>query len=293
MDERDFELLSALDQTKNITHAADLLYVTQSSLSKRIHAIEQELDITILLRSRKGIHFTPEGELVLKYARDAASQLSQLRKALDANRSYVCGTLNAGVSINYSQYRLPEVLTAYRNAFPHVNTHIITDQSRKLYLQVLEGSLDVAILRGEYPWKGNKILIGREKICTIVSSVYADKELNAIPYIGRKTDSVFERELAQWLHENSIQTEQENGIYVDNITTCVEMVNRGLGWAVVPEICLTNFQGIVKPLIFANGEPFVRSTYLMYSENAESLPQVNAFINIVKSLKKEDSYGII
>ena len=50
MDERDFELLTALDKTKNITHAADLLYVTQSSLSKRINAIEQELDIKLLIR---------------------------------------------------------------------------------------------------------------------------------------------------------------------------------------------------------------------------------------------------
>ena len=65
MDERDFELLTALDKTKNITHAADLLYVTQSSLSKRINAIEQELDIKLLIRSRQGIHFTPEGEIVL------------------------------------------------------------------------------------------------------------------------------------------------------------------------------------------------------------------------------------
>ena len=43
MDERDFELLDILEKTKNITHAADLLYVTQSSLSKRITAIENEL----------------------------------------------------------------------------------------------------------------------------------------------------------------------------------------------------------------------------------------------------------
>jgi len=36
MDERDFELLKTLGKTKNITRAADLLYATQSSLSKRI-----------------------------------------------------------------------------------------------------------------------------------------------------------------------------------------------------------------------------------------------------------------
>ncbi len=52
MNERDFELLSALNQTKNITRAADLLYITQSALSKRINALEEELDNT-------DVSFTP------------------------------------------------------------------------------------------------------------------------------------------------------------------------------------------------------------------------------------------
>ena len=43
MDERDFELLDILEKTKNITHAADLLYVTQSSLSKRIRSEERRV----------------------------------------------------------------------------------------------------------------------------------------------------------------------------------------------------------------------------------------------------------
>ena len=34
MDEKDYELLHALDETRNITHAADKLYMTQSALSK-------------------------------------------------------------------------------------------------------------------------------------------------------------------------------------------------------------------------------------------------------------------
>ena len=57
MDERDFELLDILEKTKNITHAADLLYVTQSSLSKRITAIENELGVTLLILSL--IHILP------------------------------------------------------------------------------------------------------------------------------------------------------------------------------------------------------------------------------------------
>ncbi|VTS14256.1 LysR family transcriptional regulator [Streptococcus pseudoporcinus] len=68
MDERDLELLVTLDETHNITHAADRLYVTQSALSKRINTLEQELNTQIMIRSRQGIRFTAQGETVLKHA---------------------------------------------------------------------------------------------------------------------------------------------------------------------------------------------------------------------------------
>ena len=111
MDEKDFELLEVLDETRNITHAADKLYMTQSALSKRIKSMEQELGVEILLRSRQGIRFTPAGEKVLEHSRAALKQMEQLRRGLDAMQGEVCGTLKAGVSVNFSYYRLPEVLT--------------------------------------------------------------------------------------------------------------------------------------------------------------------------------------
>ena len=77
----------------------------------------------------------------------------------------------------------------------------------------------------------------------------------------------------------------EEGIYVDNINTCVEMVNQGLGWAIVPEICLKNFKGQIKPLVFKNGEAFTRSTYLLYSNSVSKLPQVREFIKIIQNRK--------
>ncbi len=281
MDERDFQLLMTLKETGNITHAANKLYITQSSLSKRIHAIEKELDTCILLRSRQGVHFTPEGEIVLKRASEASCILDIMRNDLIASKGYICGTLNAGISINYALYRLPALLATYHKQYPHVTMHISSDQSRSLYLQVTSGKIDVAIIRGEYEWSGEKILLARENVCAIRSKKDENRSLRTLPFIGRKTDIQFERELATWMREKSIQP-KNNGVFVDNISTCVEMVQRGLGWSIVPEICLDHFDGIIQPLIFDNGEPFVRSTYIMYNSNAMELPQVKAFIDLIK-----------
>ena len=284
MDERDFKLIEILAKTRNITKTAALLYTSQSSLSKRIAAIEQELGVPILLRSRQGIQLTPDGEEVLTHTTEAAKQLGLMRDAIDAGKGYVSGTLRAGVSMSYALYRLPDVLTVFFAQYPHVNTHIVTGYSKELHTHILNNTLDVAVIRGEFPWKGNKLLISREKVFAIRHPKDANKPYSEIPFIGRKqTSSAFDSELVQWLCENHIQIERHQ-ISVDNINTCVEMVSRGIGWTIVPEICLENFEGISAPLSFADGEPFVRSTYLMYTESTASLPQVSAFIETVRDL---------
>ena len=53
MDEQDIELLKTLIDTQNITKTAKKLYTTQSSLTKRIQKIEQDLGCQLFIRSRK------------------------------------------------------------------------------------------------------------------------------------------------------------------------------------------------------------------------------------------------
>lgn len=284
MTERDFEILEMLNKTKNITHAADLLYINQSALSKRIVAIEQELGVTLMVRSRQGIHFTAEGEKVLYYTQEAKKQLELMKIDLKENNTVISGTLRAGISINYSQYNLPQILSEYKKKFPKVITHITTEYSRNIFLKIMNGEIDVAVVRGEFPWNENKILLEKENICLIYHNQDIGKNLSDFQYIGRKTDITFEREMAQWLRENDLKVQKE-GIYVDNINTCVEMVNQGLGWAIVPEICLKNFEGQIKPLVFKNGEAFTRSTYLLHSNSVSKLSQVREFIKIIQNRK--------
>ncbi len=281
MDEKDFELLQALADCKNITKAAEKLYITQSALSKRIQALEEELGARLLLRSRQGVRFTPEGETVLEYTRQAAEALNRMRARLDEQRQEVCGSLKAGVSINYALYRLPEMLAEYHKRYPKVRLKVSTGESRELYRKMLEGTLDAAILRGEYSWDGLRIELSRERVCLICSEAQKDRPLSEYPMIGRKTDAVLESQTLRWLNEQGLSG-RAPGISVDSITTCVEMVRRGLGWSIVPEIALKGFEGRVTPCVFGDGTPFERKTALLCREESMALPQVRAFAELLQ-----------
>ena len=204
-DEKDFELLQALADSRNITKAADKLYITQSALSKRIRAIERELGgRAAALPSGYSVH--PSGEAVLAHSRAAAREMDQMRRNLDALQGVICA---------------------------------------------------------------------RE---------FEKKPLNEYLYISRKTDPTLEAMTLRWMNENRLGG-QNAGFCVDSITACVEMVKRGLGWGIVPEIGLKGFDGCVRPCIFENGEPFVRKTYLMCQKEALALPQVNAFVELLKKYR--------
>lgn len=286
MDEQDFQLLCILDETKNITRAADRLYITQSSVSKRVRQIERELDATIMLRSRQGIHFTPEGEVVLRHIREAARELETMRQEIGLSRGAVAGTLKAGISINYSMYRLPEQLLKFHEEYPQVNAQVITSNSHDVYKLLLNGSIDVAILRGEFEWNGEKALLERESLCAITSRKDENIPLEGLPQLVRRTDTAMERDIARWMREQGIPAAR-NQIIVNSTATCVEMARRGLGWGIVPEICLGTFDGSIRPLYFANGEPLLRSTYIMYPEQSLELPQAKAFIQLIRETERK------
>lgn len=66
MKEEDFRAILALHKHQNLTKAANELYIGQPALSKQLHRIEQELDVSIAERNNRGVKFTQEGEYLVK-----------------------------------------------------------------------------------------------------------------------------------------------------------------------------------------------------------------------------------
>lgn len=287
LDEKDFSLLHMLKECGNITHAADRLYLTQSALSKRIKAIERELGCEIVIRTRKGVRFTPEGELALERTAQARRELELLRRELGASQGEICGSLSAGFSINYSIVHLPELIAEYHRRYPRVQLDIVTGQSRTLHASLQTGQLDVAVLRGELPWDGMQYLLAQERICAVCTAELADRPLSELTYINHTTDIAHTALMTRWLHENNLGNDA-NRINVTDLMTCQDLVRRGIGWALLPEIVLGGFDGCIRPCTFANGEPFIRRMYVDCQKESESLPQVRALIELIKEQYRAD-----
>ena len=111
MDEQDIELLKTLIDTQNITKTAKKLYTTQSSLTKRIQKMEQDLGCQLFIRSRKGILPTPAAEGIFPEIEKISQSMEHIRAYALSLQGEICGSLKIGVSVNIARYKLPAVFS--------------------------------------------------------------------------------------------------------------------------------------------------------------------------------------
>lgn len=280
MDEKDCELIEMLWETRNITKAAERLFTTQSALTKRIQKLEEELGCALFIRSRKGVLFTPVAERILPYVRQVSDSMDRIRSQVAIYRKEVAGTLKLGVSINFARYRLADVLKGFMDKYPNVDIHVSTMQSTNLYQSLVKNEISIAIVRGSFKWNEGMVTLSEEPVCLVTAREHAGEPLNSYPYIGRHTDAGFYDKIQLWRAENGCQESRTN-LWVDDIGSCLEMVSRGIGWSILPEICLKQFDGQITPLYFKDGTPFTRSSHILYKHDYFELPQVKKFIQEV------------
>ncbi len=280
MNEQDYHFLLNLYETKNITKMAQQQFLTQPAMTKRIRRIEEELGCQLVLRSKRGVTFTAVGEEVIRYCRGMMHMTEQLKNSINTYQGIVGGSLNLGCSLNYCRYRLSDALHTYQELYPLVEIGIRTGRSRALYRMLQEGEISIAIIRGNYTWEEGSMLLYSEPICLVRSIENADRPLSDYPFIGHHTDADEEKRMELWAQENGLSL-QHTKLWIDDITSCREMARAGLGWTILPSICLDNFQGIATPLYFKDGTPLRRNTYVFYRDSQYKLQQVHLFLDIL------------
>lgn len=290
MNEQDYQFLIDLHETQNITKMAQRQFLTQPAMTKRIKRIEEELGCELMLRTKRGVTFTSVGESVIRYCREMQHMNQQMRDSINLYQGVVGGSLSIGSSLNYCRYRLPSALRLYQEQYPLVDVSINTGHSKALYTSLMEGKISVAIIRGNYNWDDGCQVLSTEPVCFVCNEENKDKPLSDYPYIAHHTDLDEERRMEQWAGENGINI-RDTRLWIDDITSCREMAAAGLGWSILPSICLDGFPGKVVPLKMKDGTKLTRNTYVLYRSSHYELQQVKLFIEAL--LENESKFGTL
>lgn len=285
MKDFDWEVLYELYKNPNMTKVANILYITQPSLTKRLQHIEAEFDVTIVERTPKGLEFTPEGEYLAKQAEVYLRFLKQTRSHLVEMHEENRKVLNIGTSYTYGKYALTDVLMRYRMQFPDVTVSIHSASSHLLFRQVVEGSVDVAFVRGDYGDVVNKLFVGKNQAYLMTKSPIQDyNELRSMERLGYITNPESQSLITKWWEEIFHEAPAPAPVmgYVDNVW---QMVHRGLGYTVcfIPEEYPNPYGLALHPLQYADGTPVWRNTWLLWSKDKRVSPVTEDFIQFYGS----------
>lgn len=281
MDEKDFEILIDLARTTNISRTAQRLYTSQSAVTKRLQKMEEELGAPLFVRSKKGLLPEPLLSSILPDIESASEAMTRVRTAASSADGTVCGTLRLGIAVNYARYRLPEVLSDYMEQYPRVDINIRANRSVNVYRDLTDGEISFAIVRGEFAWRGTDIVISTDQHCLVRCQKHEKTPLSKLTFIGRDSDTAYQSGLSTWFAEQGLHPSGSE-LIINDVETVIKMVERGVGWSVLPSISLQHFKGLAEPVFFADGTPFVHRTHILCREDYLSLPQAAAFAEIVK-----------
>ncbi|WP_286228541.1 LysR family transcriptional regulator [Neobacillus mesonae] len=285
MDEKDWRILQTVYQERNITKAAERLYISQPALTYRIKQLEEEFNVRILLRGKRGVEFTPEGNHLVLYSNKMLADLRKTKEHLENMDTKIRGTLRLGVASIFARYELPEILSAFLKEYPDVEIILKTGWSADMHNLLQKEETHVGIIRGNYHWPGKKYLLNEEKLFVVSKDKINLENLPELSRINYKTDLTLKGMTDSWWQE-TFDTPPKYTMEVDRIDTCIEMVLHGLGFAVVPEISLKGYHQLHRIEVSSeNNSEFSRKTWLIFNENSLELSIVKAFVDFI--LKRE------
>lgn len=281
MNDKDWLVLKTVAEKKNITIAADYLYMTQPALTYRIKSIEKEFNTTLFIRTPKGLILTAQGDYLLQYAKKMLAEHKKAKAHIYGMNKELQGKLSLGIAASFANYKLSPILKNFLNLYPHVEISVSSGVSSEINQLLQHDEISVAILRGEYAWPEGRHLLSEEPICLTANTFIPQEALPNLPYIHYETDSCFQKEVAGWWNEH-FSILPNVAMNINSTETCRQLISLGLGWSILPASSLEGKaeQGLfTKELFHADKTPLLRRTWVMYRHISLKIPAVQAFVD--------------
>ena len=237
--------LVALSETLNFTRAAESCFVTQSTLSAGLKELEGALGTRLVERDRQTVLMTPIGLEVAKRAREILAATQDLVEIATASRKPMTGLLRLGVIPTIAPFLLPPSLQLLRELYPALRLALREDLTASLLSRLEDGQLDLALialpvdtsnLRVEPIFEDELWIVGRKGDPQLKA-----RAVNVTPTL---TDRLLLLEEGHCLRDHTLYAcgtpahRSAEGMEATSLLTLVQMVESGLGIALVPEMAV-------------------------------------------------------
>lgn len=227
---------------EGINRAAEVLHITQPTLSRQLSQLEEEIGVKLFHRGTRKITLTNEGLLLRRRAEEILALVDRTEQELVEQEELVEGRIVIGGGELAAMQELPEIIGSFREKYPLVTFDIFTGNADLVKEQMEKGLIDIGVLlepidmekfdfirlKGKEQW----VVLMRPDDPLAKKETISAKDLEDAPLILPRRTNV-QNELVNWLGD-SFQERQV--LFTSNLSTnSALMVQKGLAYSLVIE----------------------------------------------------------
>ena len=130
----------------NITRAADILHVTQPTLSRQLMDLEKELGVTLVVRGKKGVTLTDDGMFFRQRAEEIVELADRLEQRFAEKNDTINGTINIGASEAIGSRMMAKLIRSFSEKYPLVQFHLYNEMADDVKDRLDKGLIDIGLL---------------------------------------------------------------------------------------------------------------------------------------------------
>ncbi|MGW8429030.1 LysR family transcriptional regulator [Peribacillus simplex] len=276
-----------LVEVKNFTKTAEMLLMSQPSVSLHIKKLEEEFQTKLFLRSPKFLKVTLTGEILYDRAKQMITIYEQTRQDIQEHDRSIKGELKIGASFTIGEYILPSLLIDLQEEYPELELQVVIGNTEEIVQAVRLYKVDIGLIEGQTNEKELSVHPFMQDELFIVSSnnhELANKD--EVEITDLHDQAWVTREVGSGTREYLNHVIRSNGLKIKSILTISSnqgiketLIKNGVGLALLSQSVIErDVQNKILSIIQVKKESFNRTLSYVYSPIMEDKKNVKTFI---------------
>ena len=146
MDLHYLEYIIEIAKCQSISRAAEVLCITQSTLSQYLSNLESEIGVKLFDRQRNGMVLTPAGTMYVEASKKMLQEKKELYNQIADISKGQTGSFSVGITPHWGSMVIAQIIGRFRSVYPGVTVKIKEDTAEPLMRSLQDGSIDMAIM---------------------------------------------------------------------------------------------------------------------------------------------------
>ena len=233
-------------ETGSFTKAAEKLNYSQSGVSRMIHDLEKEWNLTLLERNRSGVKLTSEGFRILPYAKSLCEEYRKLQMQVDDLHGLQSGIIRIGTISSIATHWLPNIIKAFQKDYPGIDYELLLGDYTEIEEWIREGRVDCGFTRTPTCPDFDTEFLEQDRLLAIFPEDHPLTKLDKVPLAALCEEPFMllekgaKAEISEVFERNGLTPRVHFTTWEDYAV--MAMVESGLGISMLPELILKRMQ---------------------------------------------------